>query len=65
MANVRTDDDGVTHLCSSKDDRAICGKHLIDTHVEENMLTCAACAADVAIAIATTTKKERKEWRDL
>lgn len=65
MANVLTTDDGVTHLRSHRDDATLCGEHIIDTHVTENMLTCEHCANAALTAIATTTKKERKEWREL
>lgn len=64
MAIVITDG-GDTHLRSHADDKALCGKHIIDTHVEENLLTCEHCAKAALTAIETTTKKERKEWRDL
>lgn len=65
MAIVYTTADGDTHLRSNSDDKALCGMFILDTHTEDNMLTCAGCAKAALEAISTTTKKERKEWRDL
>lgn len=65
MAIVLSTPDGVTHLRSHREDVALCGIHILDTHVTENMLTCEHCAKAALEAISTTTKKERKEWRDL
>lgn len=65
MAQVLETDDGVTHLRSNQDDKSLCGSHIIDTHATDNMLTCEHCAKAALTAIELTTKKERKEWRDL
>lgn len=65
MAQVILTADGETHLRSQNADKALCGEFLIETNVEENMLTCAHCAHAALTAIQGTTKKERKEWRDL
>ena len=65
MAIVYVTSDGDTHLRSQNDDKALCGAFITDTHTEENMLTCEHCAKAALTAIETTTKKERKEWRDL
>ena len=62
---IVVNDGGETHLRSQNEDKALCGAFIIDTHVEENMLTCEHCAKAALTAIETTTKKERKEWRDL
>ena len=65
MAQVILGEDGVSHLRSNQDDKTLCGWHNVDTHVEDNMLTCEHCAKAALTAIEGTTKKERKEWRDL
>lgn len=65
MAQVLTTEDGITHLRSNQDDKTLCGQHVIDTHIEDNMLVCEHCAQAAITAIELTTKKERKEWRDL
>ena len=65
MATVVLDEQGVTHLRSQSPDKALCGVFIMDTHEEENMLVCEHCAKAALTAISGTTKKERKEWRDL
>ena len=65
MAQVIIDEQGVTHLRSQNADKALCGAFIMDTNVEENMLVCEHCAHAALTAIQGTTKKERKEWRDL
>jgi hypothetical protein len=65
MAKVITCEEGITHLRSNNDDKGLCGVFIMDTHAEENMLVCEHCAKAALDAIEGTTKKERKEWRDL
>ena len=65
MAIVILDEEGTTHLRSQNDDKALCGAFIMDTHTTEDMLVCEHCAHAALTAIETTTKKERKEWRDL
>lgn len=65
MAKVLETGDGLTHLRSDQEDKALCGTYILDTHVTDNMLTCEHCANAALLAIEGTTKKERKEWREL
>jgi len=65
MAIIVMDEQGVSHLRSHMADKALCGQFIMDTHEEEEMLVCEHCAKAALLAIATSTKKERKQWRDL
>lgn len=65
MAKVARDSDrpGVTHLTKS-DGVSLCGA-FIKGDTESADLTCPKCAAIALCAIETSTKAERKLWRNL
>ena len=65
MAKVITSN-GIKHLQGHALDRTMCGAMINpSTPLEDDELTCQECGRVVLLAIAGTTKKERKLWRSL
>lgn len=63
MAKVLTNDTGHTHL-RSDDKLALCGASTGPDVIDAD-LTCTLCARIALLAIETSTKAERREWRKL
>ena len=64
MATVMVSpNDEFTHLRG--DSISLCGEQINGVVIEQGDLTCPSCAKIALTAIELSTKKERKEWRNL